>query len=256
MLALADLQGQFSAALLDADEGVPGDIVGPDGQAAPKRFGVYRNNVVVGLVEALMASYPTILKLVGEEFFRAAGALHVRQSPPTSPVLLHYGADFPAFLDGFEPARAVPYLGDVARLERAWNEAYHAADASPLDPAALGGIAPDALANVRFTPHPAMRIVRSAFPIVSIYRANQCDSADDVSLPDGGEDALVTRGDLDVEIRALPAGGAVFIAALAQGASLAEAAQQATASTEAFDLGVNLGGVLEAGAFCGLAGPE
>lgn len=255
--AMADRQTTFANALLDAAAPVPEGIIGPAGRPASKRFGVYRNNVVVGLVEALMATYPVVLKLVGEAFFRATAAIHVRQEPPTSPVLLYYGEGFPAFLDRFEPARTVPYLGDVARLEWAWTAAFHAADAAPLDPAALGAVAPDALATTTLTPHPALHIVRSAYPIVSIYEANRC-TADPATadLPETGEDALVTRPDLDVEIRRLPPGGADFVATLANGEALGKAA---TAGAEAaarrgadFDLAGNLGGILEAGAFCAL----
>ena len=52
--------------------------------------------------------------------------------PPRSPVLMDYGAGFADFIAGFAPAASLPYLPDVARIERAWREAYHAADAEPL----------------------------------------------------------------------------------------------------------------------------
>ena len=38
----------------------------------------------------------------------------------------------PGFLESFEPARGLPYLGDVARLEWLRHAAYHAADQAPL----------------------------------------------------------------------------------------------------------------------------
>jgi len=56
---------------------------------------------------------------------------------PRSAVMIHYGADFPGFVAAFEPAREIAYLSDVARLEDAWVEAYHAAEAAPLALAAL-----------------------------------------------------------------------------------------------------------------------
>ena len=258
---MAEPQAPFAAALLDAAAPLPRGITGPTGGPAPKRFGVYRNNVVVGLVEALMATYPVVLKLVGDEFFRSAAAIHVRQEPPTSPVLLSYGAGFSDFLDCFEPARTVPYLGDVARLEWAWTVAFHAADAAPLDAAALGAVAPDTLATLTLAPHPAMHIVRSAYPVVSIYEANRCDADPAaIDLPQAGEDALLTRPDLDVEIRRLPRGGADFVLALADGVTLGKAAiagAEAAARIGAdFDLAGNLAGILEASAFHALRTPH
>ena len=74
---------------------------------------------------------------------------HVRATPPTSPLLFEYGRDFPDFIARYEHARAMPWLADVARIERAWLDAYHAADAEPLAPAALAAIPPDRLAEPR-----------------------------------------------------------------------------------------------------------
>ena len=47
-----------------------------------------------------------------------AGAF-ARQSPPRSRLLAHYGEGFAEFIERFEPARLVPYLADMARLELA-----------------------------------------------------------------------------------------------------------------------------------------
>ena len=76
--------------------------------------------------------YPVTRRLVGDDFFRAMARAFVAAQKPRSPVLIHYGADFPAFVEAFEPAREIPYLTDVARLENAWVEAYHAAEAPAL----------------------------------------------------------------------------------------------------------------------------
>ena len=64
----------------------------------------------------------------------------------------------------------------------------------------------------------------------------------------GGEDALVARPKLDVEVRRLPEGGAVFVLALQGGASLHEAASSAMQDAPAFDLKANLAGLITSGA--------
>src|SRR5665213_1812162 len=94
-LRLADRQRVFAAAMLDPGLPVPAGVVDPDGRVCPKRFGVYRNNVITGLIEALQDSFPAVCRLVGEEYFRAMARLYVTARPPRSPVLLQYGADFP-----------------------------------------------------------------------------------------------------------------------------------------------------------------
>ena len=62
-----------------------------------------------------------------------------------------------------------------------------------------------------------------------------------------GEDALVSRPHLDVEVRALPPGGAAFLLALAKGLPLGEAAEAALADDPGFDLAVNIAGLIGAG---------
>ncbi len=143
-------QGTFAAALLDPDRDIPEGLVTPGGQPAARRFGIYRNNVTVSLVNALSEVFPTVQNLVGEEFFRAMARLYVQDNPPTSRLLFEYGASFPAFIGQFEPAADLPFLPDVARLERLWLDSFHAADAAPLDGTILQRVAPEQLASLTF----------------------------------------------------------------------------------------------------------
>ena len=45
-------------------------------------FAVYRNTVLKGCIDALQANFPAVVRLVGEEWFRAVAALHARAQPP------------------------------------------------------------------------------------------------------------------------------------------------------------------------------
>jgi hypothetical protein len=71
---------------------------------------VYRNTTIKGRIDALEANYPTVLQMVGEDWFRAAAAAFVTEQPGDTPVLVDYGAGFPDWLAGFEPARDMTYL--------------------------------------------------------------------------------------------------------------------------------------------------
>src|ERR1700682_5758795 len=135
----------FVHALRDPDLAVPRGVISHSSDTPQERFAVYRNNVVVGLVSALEARFPATRKIVGEDFFKGAAKLFAATQPPRSPLMMFYGDGFPAFLADFEPAREVPYLADVARLEAARTRAHHAADAKPLAPAALSGVLPEEL---------------------------------------------------------------------------------------------------------------
>ncbi|BAM90431.1 conserved hypothetical protein [Bradyrhizobium oligotrophicum S58] len=239
----------FSAGLLAPSAAAPVDVAGPGGRSAGRRYDVYRNNVTVSLINALAAIYPAVQRITGDDFFRAMARSHMRRTPPTSPLLFAYGHDFPAFIETYPHAAGLPWLADVARIERAWLDAYHAADAAPLAPAALSTIAPDRLANVVFTPHPATRLVRSTFAAVTIFAANRTTEPTGRIDASTAEDALVVRPDFDVEVRRLPLGGAIFVASLIDGRPLGEAAVNALDAERQFDLATNIAGLIEAGAF-------
>src|SRR5262252_10465795 len=113
----------FSRALLDPDVTTSTVVAGPKSKSAVKRYNVYRNNVTVSLIDALAAAFPATLRVTGVDFFRAVARFYVRSTPPSSPLLFEYGRDFPDFIERYEYAQSVPWLSDVARIERAWLDA-------------------------------------------------------------------------------------------------------------------------------------
>ena len=237
----------FARALVDPARPAPAATQRRDGRSVERRFAVYRNNVAVALIGALEARYPVVRRLVGDDFFRAMAGAYVATEKPRSPTLIAYGDGFPTFVAGFPPAGAIPYLADVARIENAWVEAYHAAEADALALDALAAIAPDALETLRFRPHPAARLLKFDHPAASIWAGSQRGGEPRAPETWSAEEALITRPDADVFVRVLPPGGFAFAAALFSGASLGEAA--ALAAREGFDPGAHLVGLIEAGAF-------
>lgn len=244
---------EFCRALLDPAAATPAGLTGPDGHAAPKRFNVYRNNVIVSLCDALAHSFPATGSLLGEDYFRALAHAFVLEHPPQTPVLLWYGGDFAAFIEAFPPLSAYPYLADVARLEWAWLQSYHAADAAPLDPGALGSVDPEAVGEVRFELHPATRIVTSAWAVWDLVRLNRFAPDPQEALdPARPQSVMVTRPNLDVNVLLMRPGGNVFLTALMRGASLGEAAGAALEECAHFNLSECLSDCLSNGAFSGL----
>ncbi|MDQ2093419.1 DNA-binding domain-containing protein [Rhodalgimonas zhirmunskyi] len=216
------------------------------GHPAGRRFSVYRNNVASSLTEALEQTFPTVLKLLGEENFRAIAGIFLRREPPRSPILARYGAGFGNFLDEFEPLAHLPYLGDVARLDRALVTAYHAADATPLRAEDLAAIPPDDLPALRLALAPACQVLVSRWPLFGIWQFNQ---SDDAPQPPGvAQSVLVTRPEFDPIARLLPPGGAAFLAALDKGQPLGVAADTAAEADPDFDLPALLGQLLSDGA--------
>ena len=218
-------QAGFISAVLDPERPVPPGLVNKSRQATG-RFSVYRNNVVVGLIEALESSFPVIRKLLGDEFFMAMAGIFVRRFPPTSPVLSHFGKDMPEFLLSFPPLAHLPYLPDVARLEQLVRESYHEADAKPVSAEFIASLPPEKLSQTQLLMAPSIRLLRSDHPICSIWRANAVGGP---KPSYGAEDVLIARREFDPEPVVLPSGGYEILQMLLSGASLLDAFGHANA---------------------------
>lgn len=242
-------QTEFRGALLEPDRARPLGLVDDKGRAAGARFDVYRNNVASSLTEALEAGFPAIEKLLGAENFHAIAGVFLRQAPPASPLMMHYGVGFPEFLASFEPLQHLGYLGDVARLELALRRAYHAEDATPIAPDALGSLPPERLGDVVMTFAPAVELLRSAWPIQSILAFNLNDGPKPAAV---AQDVLITRADFDPAPDVLPAGGHTAMTVLMAGQTLGEAVAQATEDAAEFDLGALLAVLLQGNAITSL----
>jgi hypothetical protein len=234
MQTLLDLQDEFADALLSAATPVPSSLKGASVRRADRRFAVYRNNVAVSLIEALGVRFPVVKRLVGDEFFSAMAHAFVLREPPLSPLLIHYGETFPAFIEEFDAAAPLPYLSDVARLEYARGRAYHAADAEQLPRAAFAALPAGCIGSARVTLHPSVGIVASSFPVLSIWEVNQDRAVRAVPHWDA-EAAVVARPFLEVETRRLLPGTDVFLLALQAGSTIAEAVEHAAAATSEFN---------------------
>lgn len=239
----------FASGLIDPELGTPAIVASPAGKGAGRRYNVSRNNFTVSLIDALAAIYPAVQRITGIDFFCAMARFHIRATPPTSPLLFEYGRSFPMFIERYEYSRPMPWLADTARVERAWLDAYHAADAEPLSAQMLGSFPPEHLANLVFTPHPATRIVSSRFSVITIFAANRGEGPVDhidASMP---EDGLITRPHCDVVVRHLSPGGAAFLKSLIDGRPLGEAAASALEVSSSFDIGGAIAAMIEAGTF-------
>jgi hypothetical protein len=174
---------------------------------------------------------------------------YVRETPPRSPLLFEYGHGFPEFIERYQYASQMPWLADVARIERSWLDAYHAADADPLSADDLADALSERLADLRFAPHPATRVIRSRFAAVTIFAANRTRSPFGEINAAEPEDALIARPTYDVVVRRLPPGGAAFLLALLAGRPLRAAVASALDVAPSFDIAASIAGMIEAGAF-------
>ncbi|MDH0866896.1 DNA-binding domain-containing protein [Mitsuaria sp. GD03876] len=219
----------------------------------PAAFKVYRNTVLKGCADALVSLYPAVHRLTGDAWMQAVALDHARLAPPTGGDLQHYGERFPAFLDQALADSDLPWLGEVARLDRLWSDSHVAADAPMLglrEFAALAQAGDDRLARSRLVPHPAARWHWSAgWPAFSLWRAAR-DAADDPNPSHwDGEGALMTRPAGAVRAHPIDAAEAALLDACADGMPLGAALDAVQARFPDFDPGAALGRLLDHGAF-------
>lgn len=253
--APASPRSAFAAALLDPSAPVPQGLVAWNGSDPTARFAVYRNNVVHSLVAVLGDTFPVVREWVGDACFDALARRFIVDHPPASPLMHRYGNAFPAWLSGFEPAPGLACLPDLARLELARLNAFHAADAPSIRPRRLAAALrePERLVGTVLRLAPSLTPIGSVHPVVSLWRAHQCSAAERDALlgridPAHGESALVFRTGDDAVVLRAAAAEVALAATLADGAALGAAAALHPTADLARLLGMLLGHGLVAGA--------
>lgn len=239
MLRLRELQLDFAAAVLDGEQNGFDRHIQAAGLSGSRRLQVYQNNALLNLTGALKAVYPVVNRLVGDGFFEYASAQYIARHPSRSGDLHEFGQFFAAFLETFTPAAELVYLPDIARLEWAYHQIFHAAGHPPLDLAALAQVPANQQGSLRFQLHPAARLLESAFPILRIWEVNQDNYAGDpsVDLTLGGIKLLAFRREnLEIEFQALEDGEFSLLSALTEGFAFATACERALAAQPSFDL--------------------
>lgn len=226
---LPELQRMMREHLLQRGSGEAAVYVVADGLDPGERLNIYANTSASALMKALQLSFPAVQHIVGAEFFEGAARLFADQAPPSSAWLDEYGADFPGFLEQLPQAASLPYLPDVARLEWQVNLVLHAPDAKPLEIARLAQLDGGELAQMRFKPHPAARLLRCHFPADIIWHAvlEQDDRAmAAIDLVDEPVWLLVHRTDSGIDVLRLTESEWDVTAALFCGQPLHEALEK------------------------------
>ncbi len=247
----ATLESAFSKALQNPAESLPVGIASYEDGAQPvKRFNVYRNNVALSLITVLKDVYPVVMALVGEEFFQTLARHFSARHLPETPMMFQYGAALPAFIETYEPARQIPYLPAIAALEWARNEALYSADAATAKLEELTTYEEEDIPNLFFELHPAVKLVKTPWPIVSIWQAHQTENGEAQlsDLPDEAQTALITRPELTVWVTKISPSSAVFITRLQDRQTFGSAVEAAVEKDPAFDISTNLAKLFSLGA--------
>ncbi len=210
-MRLSEIKGRFEEIMLAG----PAGLDAPDPAFAAifetgdiplaERLKVYRGNIVGNVGDGLAAVFPLIEKLTGRDFLINMVRRFILENPPQGGCLTYYCRGFDAFIAGFEPAKGLPYLPDMARLEIAVQEAYYASDDLPMMPQDLASVAPDDLPALRVRLRDSVRLVKSAYPLDAIrdFCLAEKNSTATLDISRGGVFLMIHRPALDVLIATL-----------------------------------------------------
>ena len=237
MSALESLQRQFHNAIVGGDESailnhIKGGFLKP-----AERLRIYRNNAYEGFRQTLASAFPVIERLVGQGCFRGLALDYFHSYPSDSGDLGTYGQFFARLLRRRYADSTFDYLHDVALLEWAYQEVMMAADAGVLRARDIADVAPNDYEHLCLHLHPAVRLVRSKYPILSIWQSNrQGEHPVTLNIHGAAECVVLHRTPRSVELQKLDAAELVLLDACAGGCSITVASERALSIDPSLDL--------------------
>ena len=249
------LQTDFHAHFLRAvDQWRAGGPPDATGDLAKPAFAVYANTGLRACIDALLAAYPSVARVLGAAAFELLAARFVRVHPPTDARLFLYGQGFADHLRALQPPGTWPPLADLAHLDRCRVEAHAAFDAPVLATADLALLPADVLAATVLVPTPATRWHHSPHaPVLALWAMALQGEPLAQATPSRGQAVLITRPDDEVLVHELPLAGMALLDACACAQPLGEAAAAAQAADPGVDLQALFATLFAQGAFRSLA---
>jgi hypothetical protein len=212
-------------------------LLRPRTDGSPPLLAVYRHAYRARLVAALADNHTVLQRALGDEAFDALGRAYAEACPSTRPSIRWYGDRLADFMAAREDLVPHPALVDIARMDWALRDAFDAADAAAVDLAALAGLAPEHWAQLRFEPHPSVRLVPLRWAVEGAWRAlrehDPASGGDEPQLPAPEPHPhllLVWRRGLETQWRSLPAAEAALLQAALEGARFDALCEQAARS--------------------------
>jgi Putative DNA-binding domain len=200
-------------------------IITKAGVPACERLGIYGNAYFYRLHDILKEDFPCTYVVLGEVNFHNLITGYLIKHPPSDPSVLYAGRLLPYFLRTLMGTAdlsipKLPFLADLAQLERAFIEVFHGRDAESLGQDRLRAIPPDSWSSLRIRLHPATQIVDSQWRIDKLMSAirdgNQWEPPELYSVA-----ILVWRQNWRAHYRVLDPGESSALKAVASGTDFA-----------------------------------
>jgi hypothetical protein len=220
-MLLQNLQAEFAETIFSDGE-LPEQVL------LSHNMCIYQNNMMAHLIQSLKDTYPLIMKLTGDDFFRVTAKEYIRRYPSRRSNLHDFGEYFTDFIAEYGPVKNLIYLASVAQFEWASHTVFFAADHPELDLKRLEQLSSDQYDQLHFVLHPASQLIKFHYPLLRIIDLCKGEIDGTIDINEGGVNLLIIRRGIDIALVALTADDFTFLTALAENKSVLEAVEAAT----------------------------
>lgn len=227
-----------------ASGGLANVIASDDRLSAGERVDIYANMYFYRILDVLKEDFPAMLAMLGPVRFHNLVTGYLIEYPPTHFSISNAGNHLADFLRDHPLREEFPFLADLALLERALIDVFHAPDAVPLDAERMRAIAPADWPAVELKLHPAHQIIDLQWDVASILKG--MEPGETPSPPHRVDLAmLVWRKRNMVFYRPIDAAERGELEALAKGSTFAEICELLAATVEDGDSAATINRRLE-----------
>ena len=191
--------------------------------SAEERLDAYANMYFFRLRDVLAEDFERTAAALGEARWHNFVTDYLLAHPPAKWSLRWAGEALPGFLRGHAYGAERPWLGDVATLEWARNEAFQAVDAEPLSWQELAELPPEAWPGLRFETLPGAVLLESRWDVAGWWSSGVEEPAGAPGALDARQVLVVWRdAEADVRHEALAAEDVEAVRQLFTGAPFAD----------------------------------
>jgi hypothetical protein len=149
-----------------------GQIIRSDQRlAAVERINIYVNAYFYRLLECLKEEFPAALAVIGANDFAGLVRDYLVWRPPTEPSIFYAGRYLAEFLRNHNLAKRWPFIAELARLERATLESFHAPEAPTLTGEEMRAIPPQQWPTIELRSHPGVEILYGEWRVSEMLSA-------------------------------------------------------------------------------------
>jgi len=196
-------------------------IAGDDRLSAEERVDIYANMYFYRILDVIKEDFPATLAILGDERFHNLVTGYLIEYPPAHFSISYAGDRLADFIRDHPPREEFPFLADLARLERALIDVFHAPDSVPLDAEQMRAISPEDWPALKLTAHPAHQILALEWNVAAILKS--VEQGEEPSYPVRDDiSMLVWRNRNRVYYRAIDPSERDELSAIAKGTTFAE----------------------------------